>query len=273
MKVKDVMKKSPMTIGPNESLALASQMMAWGGIRHLPVVEDGKLVGILSERDILACEDRKHAHVSDVMSTPAHTASPDDTLVEAAGRMVAEGISALPIVEKGKLIGIVTSTDVLAATVTESLEPTPPPQEGITVGQVMTREPLVAHPDDLVLDAAAKMQMRGVRHLPVVDGSGKLIGMLSDRDIRTAIGHPFASMDPESARVRVQNLRVADVMTKDVLTAREDTKVTELASAFADLAVGAVPVVDAEEKVVGICSYVDLLRALSHPEALASTGS
>jgi len=90
--------------------------------RHLPVVHGGKLVGVLSERDILEYrakrdfdEDWWRGNTADAMRVPVQTAGPEDSLT--AGRMATSKIGALPIVELGKLVGLVTVTDVLAAEV------------------------------------------------------------------------------------------------------------------------------------------------------------
>jgi CBS domain-containing protein len=96
--------------------------------RHLPVLRDGKLVGILTERDILEFrakrdidEDWWREPAAAAMRSPAQTAGPEDSLTEAAGRMAASKIGSLPIVEHGHLIGLVTVTDVLSAEVDEAV--------------------------------------------------------------------------------------------------------------------------------------------------------
>jgi len=124
MKLRQVMRASPQTIDKTAHLGEAHQLMRDLGIRHLPVVSAGKLCGILSSRDILRYrattpfrEDWWRAPVSAAMVSPAQTANPDDSLTEAAGRLAGSHIGALPIVDKGALIGIVTVTDVLDAEV------------------------------------------------------------------------------------------------------------------------------------------------------------
>jgi acetoin utilization protein AcuB len=124
MLLKQIMKRNPITVTDTDSLGDAYRKMIAARSRHLPVIRDGKLIGILTERDILEFrakrdidEDWWRATTSAAMHAPAQTAGPDDSLTEAAGRMAAAKLGALPIVDLGKLVGIVTVTDVLAAEV------------------------------------------------------------------------------------------------------------------------------------------------------------
>ena len=128
MKLREIMRPSPQTATETTRLGEAHQLMTKLGIRHLPVVRDGRLCGILSTRDILAYrassvirEDWWRAPVSAAMIATPQTANPDDSLTEAAGRLASSRIGALPVVERGALIGIVTVTDVLNAEVRDAM--------------------------------------------------------------------------------------------------------------------------------------------------------
>jgi acetoin utilization protein AcuB len=125
---------------------------------------------------------------------------------------------------------------------------------------LMTRVPTTASADDHLLDAAARMAERNVRHLPVVDGDRHVVGMLSDRDVRTVLGDSARSLRPDDGRVRIQSLRVADAMTRDAFVVREDAPFADVARVFTDQRVGAVPVVDGADRLVGIISYVDVFK-------------
>ena len=128
MKLRDIMRPSPKTVTEITRLGDAHQLMTEHRIRHLPVVRDGRLCGILSERDILEYraktpfrEDWWRAPVSAAMSAPPKTAGPDDSLTEVAGRLAASKIGAMPVVERGELLGLVTVTDVLEAEVAQAM--------------------------------------------------------------------------------------------------------------------------------------------------------
>jgi acetoin utilization protein AcuB len=128
MKVRDIMKSSPITATEVSRLGEALQTMMKHRIRHLPIVRGDRLCGILSERDILHYramtafrEDWWRAPVTDAMIASVQTAGPDDSLTEISGRLADSRIGALPIVERGKLLGIVTVVDVLEAEVRDAM--------------------------------------------------------------------------------------------------------------------------------------------------------
>lgn len=266
MTIGDIMRRSPWVIQASDALGAAQRAMARGHIRHLPVLQDGKLVGLLSERDVLAARARAGADeewwqtpVRAAMSAPPQTAAPDESLTEAAGRMAAAKIGALPVVERGKLLGLVTVTDVLAAEVAGAMAPAPP--ELATAADAMTPWPLTVRPETPLADAVALMVDHHIRHLPVLDATSAVVGMLAERDVRTAIGDPFAYIEKRS-RSEAQ-YKVRDVMSRPVITVPFDRPLVELARSFADGRIGAVPVTDRFGALIGIVSYVDALRALA----------
>jgi CBS domain-containing protein len=128
MKVREIMKSAPITVTEVTRLGEAFQTMMKHRIRHLPVVRDDRLCGILSERDLLHYravtafrEDWWRAPVTAAMIASVQTAGPDDSLTEIAGRLADSRIGALPVVERGALLGLVTVTDVLEAEVREAM--------------------------------------------------------------------------------------------------------------------------------------------------------
>jgi CBS domain-containing protein len=137
-KVRDMMNREVSTLERNEELALADRIMSLSRIRHMPVVdEEGRLVGILSQRDLFRSaliralgygamhEDRMIAtlKVKEVMSTEVETAHPDDTLGSVARRMAVAKIGCLPVVEGGQLVGILTESDFVLAFAEEDGSP------------------------------------------------------------------------------------------------------------------------------------------------------
>jgi CBS domain-containing protein len=127
VKVKDLMATTVSTLERNETLDLADNIMALGRIRHLPVLDEHRVVGVVSQRDLfrsalavaLGYGQRAQAtllktvRVKEVMSEPAVTISPEATIKEAARVMMEGKIGCLPVIEAGRLVGIITETDVL----------------------------------------------------------------------------------------------------------------------------------------------------------------
>ena len=132
MKVHAVMTTDNLlAVGEDDSLAAAAHKMTWARCRHLPVVRNQEVVGVLSERDILAWIgggkrlDGPADLVRAAMVAPATVATPDDDLGEVAARMLSHRIGCLPVVVGGKLVGMVTRGDLLGRIVAEMYTPMP----------------------------------------------------------------------------------------------------------------------------------------------------
>jgi acetoin utilization protein AcuB len=103
------------------------------------------------------------------------------------------------------------------------------------------------------------MERGKFRHLPVVDDAGKLIAILSDRDIRL-IRPSLAFVDKEEALVQLWSMTVQQASVFDPIKVSSDTSLKETANLMLKWQVGGLPVVDKQEKVTGIITYTDILR-------------
>ena len=120
LSVRDVMSTDLVTVRPAESVRRAYEIMRDRRIRHLPVIENDRLVGILSDRDlrpILLSPGLTGASVAELMSEGPTTITPDTSVEDAASLLVVRKIGCLPVVEGERLVGIVTETDLLAVLV------------------------------------------------------------------------------------------------------------------------------------------------------------
>lgn len=261
--VKELMTRRVATIQEHESVAMAHQMMLWSGTRHLPVLREEELAGVVSDRDLLAIIESKPAHaiaVRDVMSTHVETIAPDATVTEASARLAALHIGCLPVMKENKLVGILTSSDVLAERGRLVFKASAGPSHVPCARDVMHRRMLTIGPETTLRDAIERMVQAEIRHLPVVDTDGRVVGMLSDRDVRVAVGDPREALTREGKNLT--NTTVESAMRSVPITVHEDTSLLEIADAFLDERIGAVPVVDAEDVLVGIVSYIDVLAHL-----------
>jgi CBS domain-containing protein len=125
--VRKIMMGSPVTLSPDDTLDLANNVISLGRIRHIPVVEKGKLVGLLSERDLIgAAANRifglnqksksallKTESVKSIMKKRLVTVTPDTPIKDAARLMADKKISCVPVISAGALVGLVTTTNVL----------------------------------------------------------------------------------------------------------------------------------------------------------------
>ncbi len=129
MLVRDWMTADPQTVTAATPVMEAMQQLRDGGYRRLPVVRDGKLVGIVTDRDLKEATPSKATSLSvyelnyllskltikEVMTAPVMTIGPEDAIEEAALLMETHRVSGLPVVDHGKLVGILTITDLLRA--------------------------------------------------------------------------------------------------------------------------------------------------------------
>jgi CBS domain-containing protein len=127
MKVKDIMAKDVATLRVEDELSLAEDIMHLGRIRHLPVMDGKRLVGIISERDLFKASlaslidyDRqlkrdylKTVVIREVMKTTLITIHPDATVKDAGQLMLKHKIGCLPVVKGEQMVGLLTETDVL----------------------------------------------------------------------------------------------------------------------------------------------------------------
>lgn len=116
MLINRLMTHQPKTVSSHDTLQAAADLMKSGGFRRVPVVDGDLLVGIISDRDV-----RRHVgylssiRVGAAMTSDPKTVTPRMSVEDAARLMISHKIGGLPVVEDGKLVGILTTTDVLKA--------------------------------------------------------------------------------------------------------------------------------------------------------------
>jgi acetoin utilization protein AcuB len=125
------------------------------------------------------------------------------------------------------------------------------------VVDIMTKDPLIVIPSETIAQADELMAVNKIRQLPVVK-ERELIGIITDRDIRSFLSSSLMSA-PE-AREKALRTKIADVMTRDPLTLSPDDDLQEAIELLINEKIGGIPVVDGAEGIVGIVTYVDVLR-------------
>jgi acetoin utilization protein AcuB len=126
----------------------------------------------------------------------------------------------------------------------------------LLVKDFMAREVVVLSPETTAAEALALCRERRIRHLPVLE-EGRLVGIVSDRDLRSAAP---ALGDPGRTEA-LQNLRISAVMTRDVVSARPDDPIEEAANTMREKKIGCLPIVE-EDELVGIITSSDVMEAL-----------
>ena len=134
-----------------------------------------------------------------------------------------------------------------------------------TVKHWMSGDPVSVAADASALEALERMQNRGIRHLPVVDGAQRVVGVISIDDLRAAL--PFdVSLRVPASGVQAESARewcVGDLMTHAPVTLREGDPLHLAAEKMAERRIGCLPIVDANGRLAGVLSETDLLHALA----------
>ncbi len=135
----------------------------------------------------------------------------------------------------------------------------------VPVKNWMSGDPVVVSPTASAVEALDLMLERGIRHLPVVDAAGAVVGVLSFDDLRAGLPVPVTANAPLSPpeREEARGWSVADVMTHAPHTIGEDASLAEAAQQMARERIGCLPVVDAGARLAGILSETDVLQALA----------
>jgi acetoin utilization protein AcuB len=142
------------------------------------------------------------------------------------------------------------------------------------VSRSMVSQVITIDKDASVFDAQEKMAASGIRHLPIVDDDNRLIGIVTDRDIRSAM--PYSLIKKKGSleeREKIAQLRVEDIMTRDPKTISPMYTIQDALLMIQKEKVGAFPVVDDDGKLKGILSVRDLLRAFINVLGIGQPGT
>ena len=260
LKVSQIMTRGLVTVSPDSPLERARWLLRGHEVRHLPVMEGERLVGILSERDLMervqpaprgrgAGKAASGTLVRDRMSVSVETVAFDESAVRACKRMHERRISGLPVVHGSRVVGILSELALLRLYERVCRFTGNDPVLDPLVEACMSRDPVVVAPGASALEAFDLCRSKGIRHLPVVC-DGWLVGMLSDRDLLPLIGQAL-----DRAR------KVEEVMTKDYVAVVPGTRLSAVAACMQKNGFHALPVV-ADGSLRGIVTSADVLAAL-----------
>jgi CBS domain-containing protein len=125
------------------------------------------------------------------------------------------------------------------------------------VVDVMTKDPLTVTPTETIGQAEELMNTNRIRQLPVVQEK-ELVGIVTDRDIRSFLSGSF--LESVEATYEALNTKVREIMTTEPMSVSSDDDLQEAIELMIDEKIGGIPVVDEAEGLVGIVTYVDVLR-------------
>lgn len=143
-----------------------------------------------------------------------------------------------------------------------------PADQGRQVRHVMEPKPVTVTPDTPMHEARAQMQRHDVTHLPVL-AKGRLVGLLSERDIQTVLPSPATSLSKWELHYLVDKLTVRQAMTADIMTVTPTTSLSEAVRLMLMHRIGALPVVE-NHRMVGLLTRDDILRIFLVDQAQSS---
>jgi len=252
MQIQEIYRKDIRTVSKNQTIQEALKIMG-SKLTKLPVTDGGKLVGIITTRDILRVvgsshsQSPEHAHISGVMQKELKVLPPDTDIKTAVRTMLDSDISSLLVVEGETLLGLLTKTDLLGA----CKEITRPVSE-------FAVEPLTVSPGHRLPHVRELMFKKNISIIPVTDG-GKFIGIILSRDIARKILD--FKKDVKKHQDAIRNMAVEDFYKPDTTSIPPETTVGEAATKLLEEKRTSLPIMENGE-LVGIVSKTDLLRAL-----------
>lgn len=126
----------------------------------------------------------------------------------------------------------------------------------------MTRDVITVDPETSMMRAAKVMKEKGIRRLPVVDEKGKVLGMLSDRDVKEASPSKATTLDVHELYYLLSEIKVKNIMTPNPITIRESETVVKCAAMMHDKKISGIPVLNDKDELVGIMTQNEVYRVL-----------
>jgi acetoin utilization protein AcuB len=126
----------------------------------------------------------------------------------------------------------------------------------------MTTDVITVDPESSMMRAAKMMKEKGIRRLPVVDEKGKLVGMLSDRDVKEASPSKATTLDVHELYYLLSEIKVKNIMTPNPLTIRDTDTVVKCAAIMHDKKISGLPVLNDKNELVGIMTQNEVYRVL-----------
>ena len=274
--VADIMTPAPIVVEVPGSRSDAINTMVRNKLTGLPVVRasDGMLMGVVSRRDIFRKFDEDQ--LSLIMKKGCITVSPDATVEEVARIFSEMRIHRLPVVDEGKLVGIITPTDLLRIIKDMKTD--------LLAEDVIRTTCVTAFEDEPLTYTIPAMRVSDVSALPVLDAHGKLVGIITDRDLFSdqvkdpeALKELGISDDANLAGFRnvlplfysatdkymEDDRTVKDFMVRNPTTVFKKTNLAEVAKMMVINDFGQIPVHGTKDELVGMIYDVDVLCALS----------
>ena len=249
-------------------------------ISGVPVLKDSKVVGIVTRTNLL--QNPEEEQLALLMTRDPITISPGSDLQTAARLLLKHGIRRLPVVDNGKLVGLVTVADVVGTIADMNID--------IPIKDYVEKEVVAIYSETPLPVAARIMELAAVKAVPVLDANLELVGIISDRDIIAAsviedsveMSDMSSGLDDDAwtwesmrdtlsiyysvSRIKVPNLIGRDIMIKEPITATYIASVSDCARKMKRNRIDQIPIINSNRKLKGLLRDHDLLKPLIEME-------
>ena len=243
-------------------------------VSGVPVVKKGDVMGMITRTDLL--KNREEDQIALLMTRSPIVVTPQTTIIEASKLLLKHNIHRLPVVEDGKLIGIITVADIVKVASDQAIDE--------SIESYYEKQILVLWSETPLPIAGAIMEYATVEACPVIDSNLKLMGMISDRDLIKAsiiedsvekTDMSAASQDDnwmwesvtqstnryyEVSRIQLRNIKVAEAMVP-AITAIKKSHVSDCANIMKKNRIDQLPVVTSGQKLIGMLRDTDIVQA------------
>lgn len=249
-------------------------------ISGVPVLKDSKVVGIVTRTNLL--QNPEEEQLALLMTRNPITISPGADLPTAARLLLDNHIRRLPVVDEGKLVGLVTVADVVGTIADMNIS--------IPVKDYVEKEVVAIYSETPLPVVARIMELASVKAVPVLDSNLELVGIISDRDIIAAstiedsveVSDMSAGSDDDAwtwesmrdtmsiyysvSRIKVPKIIGSDIMIREPITATYITSVSDCARKMKRSRIDQVPIINSNRKLQGLLRDHDLLKPLIDSE-------
>lgn len=255
MMVKEIMTGNPIFLDSEDSISDAVAKMRDHKIHHLPVVNGSHYVGAIDYREIMRRKSiRLKSRASTfVFKTPE--LSEEQDVIDAVRELKESGLPALPVLKKGKLVGIVTETDIVR-NISGIIN-----AGDLKVREMATTDPVLADVNEDIMSAAEKIRGLHEYEIPVVSKNGILKGILRLDDVMDLIVREKSKMTVGEVRGEKEKVKVTCASIMDnAFSVRRDDSISAAASLMIEKQLHMLPVVEDSESVVGVIDIWDVIE-------------
>jgi len=257
MKVKDFMSSNVVSVDKDVNLKHVLKLMKKHDITKIPVLEDKKLIGVVTD-NIIAIKlgsirkkgvPASRLHASSVTDKDFETVSPDTDIITILKKVGEPGPTMLNVTVNDHLVGVITKADLL-----------PLVKSNKKIKEIMNRQVLTVSSDDRVIHARRIMIDEDIARLPVVD-NGKLVGIISDNEIAFALAKLKRSFSIGHQKHHLEELLVCSVMKTPAIWTEPNMSAIATAKIMIKNNVGFLPIIE-NDQLKGVVTRTDLIKTI-----------